>query len=114
MNQYFLDLRSGETPGENETLRLFVIIDDTFYWAIEWHGKKDQDSLVIADLNAGFLSAEVNEACAELQEVTPEILRERYGVFTDYIQRSVSGFRSYILWIHPDAEVTGIQWAQHR
>lgn len=102
-------MNAGNAPGQAQCYRLFVLMDDKYYWAVEW--KAEDAQTIIVDLNAGFISALIMDACRALEEISPEKLRQRFGPFADYVVRCIGGFRSYISWTYPDSAVSKISWS---
>jgi hypothetical protein len=110
MIRFYLDdrIHSAELPEEQRKYRVFAHIDNTNFWAVEWTHDDEAGHTVITDLNAGFISGLVEEACRPLKELTADEIRTRFAAFGDYIVRCVGGFRSYMNWISPDPENSGI------
>ena len=110
MIRYYLDdrMRNTAQAGEQIKYRLFAHIDNCNFWAVEWLQDQSRAQSVVTDLNAGIISELVKEACGPLKEITADEIRDRFASFGDYIIRCVGGFRSYMTWIAPEPEVSGI------
>jgi hypothetical protein len=116
MIKYFLDERMNAENASSQLkfFRMFALIDGKYYWAIEWSLDKETEQTIVGDLNAGFMSDVVREACKNLEEVPAEVLRQKFSTFADYVIRCVGGFRSYISWTYPDSTVSKINWSVAR
>lgn len=110
MIRYYLDdrMRNTAQAGEKIKYRLFAHIDNSNFWAVEWLQDESMAQTVVTDLNAGIISELVREACGPLTEISPAEIRNRFASFGDYIIRCVGGFRSYMNWIVPEPEISGI------
>ncbi len=111
MVRYFFDPPGEKQPGGTpELYRLYAIIDDLYYWKVEWHWNKPLREVTVQMFNAGFNSGEITDKCRELPAIEPADLRNRFGSFAYLIERAVSGFKSYIMWISPDPQSPGPPW----
>jgi hypothetical protein len=108
---YYLQLVSNDISDNGmKECRLYAVIDEVYFWAIEWKANNDPPKSEIIDFNSGFMSDTIKEACLHMTVVLSPDLRNSFGSFADYVERAVSGFRSYISWITPDAEVNAVTW----
>lgn len=106
---YYATLNPDLAEGKQQ-YRLFAVIEDSWYWAIEWKSAGKDSPAHLTDFNTGFMSAMARQTLSVLSEIGPKELRIKFGTFTDYIERAASGFRSYISWICPDSEMKNIVW----
>lgn len=106
---YYLTLGPDSTGGTGQ-YRLFAIIQNSWYWAIEWKGSgKDQPSH-LTDFNAGAMSAAVKESLSALKLIASTELRTRFGSFADYIEHAVSEYGHYVEKISHDPEMKNVIW----
>lgn len=110
--KYYFERIGGEITSRKtiRVCRLFAIIDDSYYWAVEWTDQADKTKSVLNDFNAGFMSQTVKDACANLNEIQPDELVAKFGAMAHYIERSVIAFKMYILSINPGDRVHNIVW----
>ena len=108
--RYYYTTFNAGSPGTIRAYRLFVIIEDAWYWAIEFKSAGEDSPTSLTDFNAGFMSAIVKENISILTEIQLADLRRKFGTFADYIECAVSGFRSYIADICPHSEMKSIIW----
>ena len=94
----------------NQQYRLFAIIQNSWYWAIEWKVQDKSGASYLTDFNTGFMNASVTRGIASLTEISAVELRNKFGAFADYIERAVSGYGNYITGISPDPEVRNVFW----
>jgi hypothetical protein len=112
MVRYFFESpREQQQPeGTPALYRLYAIIDDLYYWKVEWHWNKQAREITVHMFNAGFISGEITASCSNLPVIDPSELRNRFGSFAYLIERAVNGFKSYIMWISPDPHASGLPW----
>jgi hypothetical protein len=97
--------------GENtEHYRLFAVIDDLYYWKVEGSMNAKLQSITIQNLISGFNSEEICESYKKLSTVDITDLRNSLGSFAYFIERSVNGFKSYIMWISPHLQTDELPW----
>jgi hypothetical protein len=89
---------------------LFAIIDDLYYWKMEGAMNTKLRSVTIQNLTSGFNSEEIRENYKKLAKLDIIDLRNKLGSLAYFIERSVNGFKSYIMWITPDVNTTEIPW----
>lgn len=112
MNKYFLETEH-ETPAAsagNKRYHICVLIEDRYYWSLSWTEDTDKMLSVIGNLQCGFITDAISNSCATSKEIQPTELRTRFGSFAYYIDRAISGFKSYISWISPDPVANNISW----
>ncbi len=98
-------------PEENaEHYLLFAVIDDKYYWKVEGAMNAKLQSVRIENLISGFNSEEIGENYKRLNKIDIIDLRNKLGSFAYFIERSVNGFKSYMMWITPDPNTTEIPW----
>jgi hypothetical protein len=108
---FFEELQKKQLTENNDgNFRLYVILGEQYYWNIEWTRNKSQQTVTLPVFNSGFLSEETRKQYGSFTEITPEILREHFGSFANFIERAVEGFRSYLTWISPDPQLETIPW----
>lgn len=110
--KYYFESISGEKNSRefSRQLRLFSIIDDSYYWAIEWTSGADSTKFVLSDFNAGFMSRDVRDVCANLNEIQQEDLETKFGSIADYIERCIFAFKEYISTISPGEHLKNVAW----
>lgn len=108
--KYYYSILSPDSESGDRQYRLFAVIEDSWYWAIEWKTSGIDSPSILTDFNTGYMSRTVKQTLSTLTEIEPPQLRSRFGTFADYIERAASGFRSYISWICPDSEMKNIVW----
>jgi hypothetical protein len=97
--------------GENENIfRLYAIIEEKYYWKIEWSQQLLAHEAVINLLHAGMLSAEVQLQYADMRRIDAAELRNELGSFAHFVERAVNGFKSYLAWINPDLWDVEFPW----
>ncbi|CAN5913562.1 hypothetical protein BH11BAC7_BH11BAC7_08720 [soil metagenome] len=112
MTQYFFEdlfKRQNTDSGEGH-YRLFAIIDNQYFWNIEWQKNKSEHTVTLPVFHAGFISDEIIERCKSLSEVEPGKFRAQFGSIAYFIERAVDGFKSYITWISPDPLRKNVPW----
>jgi hypothetical protein len=115
MTKYFFDctLEKGTTEKEEcERCQLYSLFDDKFYWRVEWLRQPPgtgTEALVI-DFSSGTANETVLEKCNEMPSIEQEKLRCELGSFAYFIERAVSGYRSYISWISPELWQSNFPW----
>lgn len=102
---YFENVKAAQ-----DYFRTIAIIDDQYFWSMDWRWDTTGNNAAVSDFQAGFLSAAIREKCKSLEEVSPAEIRERFGSFAYYVERAVSGLKSYLLWISPDSTVNEASW----
>jgi hypothetical protein len=105
MIQYYFETHLA--PG---LFCLTAIIDEHYYWSMEWLGNPQGTAAAIKDVSAGFATETIRKKCITLRKVDSKELHAQFGSFAYYIERAVSGFKSYVLWISPDPAVSDISW----
>jgi len=108
--KYYYSKLTADASSENQQYRLFAVIEDSWYWAIEWTNAGKDSPSYLTDFNTGFMNKAAKETLSGLSEIQANQLRVKFGTFADYIERAASGFRSYISWICPDAEMKNVIW----
>ena len=109
MIQYYFEKQL--LPGKNaEHYLLFAVIDDLYYWKVEGAMNEKLQSVTIQNLTSGFNSEEISENYKKLAKIDIGDLRNKLGSFAYFIERSANGFKSYIMWITPDPNITEIPW----
>jgi len=97
--------------GENaEHYRLFAVIDDLYYWKVEGSMDTKLQSITVQNLISGFNSEEITESYKKLSTIDVTDLRNNLGSFAYFIERSVNGFKSYIMWISPNPQTKELPW----
>ncbi|MDQ3109795.1 MAG: hypothetical protein M3R17_07855 [Bacteroidota bacterium] len=112
MIRYFFEdlFKRQNTDREEGHYRLFAIIDNQYFWNIEWQKNKLQQTITLPVFQAGFVSEEIMERCKSLSEVEPDKFKEQFGSIACFIERAVDGFKSYTMWISPDPLIKNIPW----
>jgi hypothetical protein len=106
---YYATLSPGTTDGTTE-YRLFAVLQNSWYWAIEWKTTGEDRHSHLTDFNAGAMSATVKDSLSALRLIASTELRSRFGSFADYIERAVSEYGNYIAKICQDAKMPDVIW----
>jgi hypothetical protein len=112
MTRYFFEdlFKRQNTKYDEGHYRLFAIIDNQYFWNIEWQKNRVNQTVVFPVFKAGFISEEILEKCKNLSELEPGKLKEQFGPIAYFIERAVNGFKSYIAWISPDPLSQHVPW----
>lgn len=94
----------------NQGYTLFAIIQNSWYWAIEWKISGSSTVSYLTDFNAGLMNADVKKGLVSFTEVSAIDLRSKFGAFADYIERAVSAYGSYITSICHNTEAGNVSW----
>jgi hypothetical protein len=104
---YYLTLGKPEDAG-GTPFRFTALIDSQYFVQVSGN-KRPGGAVLIHNLCGGFAQEEIRTVLAEEEIVNLQQLREVFGTFAQYLERTAEGFRSYMYWIRPGAETTG-QW----
>lgn len=106
MTNYYLGVITSE-KGE-ELHQLYAEIDERYYWILEWSTINHPRSAIVHHWRCGLVSEYLRPS--SVSAISVDGLREEFGSFAYYLERSVSGFKSYIAWMSPDPHSTEVIW----
>jgi hypothetical protein len=106
MIHYYIGIVSSDEAGQHN--QLYAEIDEQYYWLIEWTTNNAPPSSVIRNWHCGLLTE--TERPASVTEISTDELRRQFGSFAHYLERSISGFKSYVAWMAPDPFSDEVRW----
>lgn len=106
---YFSKLSTYSVDGTEE-YRLFAVLQNSWYWAIEWSSAGKDEPSHLTDFNAGVMSAMVKESLSALKLIPSTELQSRFGTFARYIENAVDEYGNYIAAISRSAEKPDVVW----
>jgi hypothetical protein len=109
MTHYFFDKESPFNE-ETERYRLFAVIDELYYWKVEGNLDTKLQSVTIRAFSSGFACENIREDHKDMAEINFSELKDQFGPFAYFVERAVSGFKSYLGWISPDPQVNKTPW----
>ena len=106
MINYYLGIITCEKGRECH--QLYAEIDDRYYWILEWASIENPHSAVVQNWRCGLISEHPRPS--SVSQISIDGLREQFGSFAYYLERSVSGLKSYIAWMSPDPHSSEVIW----